>query len=166
MSAPQMSTPGADQHRTPASGALLSSAVASFPDYVGAQALVDRMSDGGFPVDHVRIVGNGLRTVEQVTGRFTKGWAALTGAGSGAWIGLLIGLLLGLFTIGTAWITIILTSVVIGAAWGALFGFLGHLGTRGMRDFRSVQILAAQRYDVEVDSAFSADATRFVRVKM
>ncbi len=35
----------------------------------------------------LRIVGTGLRTVEEVTGRMTKGRAALFGAGTGAWFG-------------------------------------------------------------------------------
>jgi Heat induced stress protein YflT domain len=46
-----------------------------FGSYEEAQQLVDRLSDAGFPVD-LRIVGTGLRTVEQVTGRLTKGRAA------------------------------------------------------------------------------------------
>ncbi|ETW22139.1 general stress protein [Mycobacterium gastri] len=74
--------------------------VASFDTYDAAQELVDRMSDGGFPVEHVRIVGDGLRTVEQVTGRMTKGKAALAGAASGAWIGLLFLL----FAVGLLWL--------------------------------------------------------------
>ena len=41
----------------------------SVPDYARAQAIVDQLSDAGFPVEHVRIVGTGLRTVEQVLGR-------------------------------------------------------------------------------------------------
>ena len=73
--------------------------VASFDNYLAAQHLVDRMSDGGFPVEHVRIVGDGARTVEHVTGRMTKGKAALAGAASGAWFGTLIGLLFAVFVV-------------------------------------------------------------------
>ncbi|HKS48522.1 MAG TPA: general stress protein [Amycolatopsis sp.] len=54
--------------------------LASFDTYLDAQRLVDRMSDDGFPVEHVRIVGDGIRTVEQVTGRMTRGKAAAMGA--------------------------------------------------------------------------------------
>ncbi|WP_198419749.1 general stress protein [Mycobacterium intracellulare] len=43
--------------------------VASFDHYLDAQRLVDQMSDDGFPVEHVRIIGDGVRTVEHVTGR-------------------------------------------------------------------------------------------------
>lgn len=39
-----------------------------FEDYADAQRLVDRLSDSGFPVEHVQIVRTGLRTVEQVMG--------------------------------------------------------------------------------------------------
>lgn len=61
--------------------------IATFDDYAGAQRLVDRMSDDGFPVEHVRIVGDNVRTVEQVTGRLTRGRAAMAGAAWGAIFG-------------------------------------------------------------------------------
>jgi hypothetical protein len=134
----------------------------SFSNYAEAQQLVDRMSDGGFPVEHVRIIGDDLQTVEQVTGRLTNGKAALAGAGSGAWFGLFVGLIVGLFAVGTFWLWILLFGLVIGAIWGALFGFFAHWATRGRRDFSSVQTLQAKRYDVYVDASQAAQAARFV----
>jgi MFS family permease len=139
-----------------------SSLLASFSDYVEAQRLVDRMSDDGFPVESVRIVGEGVRTVEQVTGRMTRGRAAAAGAASGAWFGVLVGLLFGLFTAGAAWVWLLLISLVIGAFWGAVFGFVAHWSTRGKRDFSSVMTLQAQRYEVHVDKERAAEAARFV----
>lgn len=153
-----MANPAFDSD-APTSGAQ--QLIASFPDYAGAQHLVDRMSDDGFPVEHVRIVGHDVRTVEQVTGRMTRVKAALAGAASGAWFGLLIGLLLGLFAVGPAWVWLVLVSVVIGAAWGAVFGFLAHWTTRGQRDFASVTSLRAERYDVYVDASYAAQAARY-----
>jgi hypothetical protein len=135
--------------------------IASFPDYAGAQRLVDRMSDDGFPVEHVRIVGDGVRTVEQVTGRMTRARAAAAGAASGAWFGLLIGLLLGLFAVGPAWLWLVLVSLLMGAAWGGLFGFLAHWATRGRRDFASVTSLQAENYQVYVDASHAAQAARY-----
>lgn len=102
------------------------------PSYDEAQRLVDRLSDAGFPVEHVRLVGTDLRLVEQVTGRMTYGKAALYGAASGAWLGLLIGLLLGLFTV-VGWLSVILWAVLLGAVWGLIFGLLGHAATGGRR---------------------------------
>jgi hypothetical protein len=133
----------------------------SFKTYVEAQALVDRMSDDGFPVEHVRIVGDGLRTVEQVTGRLTVARAAGAGALTGAWLGLLIGFLLGIFALGPYWLWVILVSVLFGALWGAIAGALAHWATRGRRDFSSVQTLQAQRYDVYVDATHAAQAARY-----
>jgi hypothetical protein len=139
-----------------------SSLLASFADYVDAQRLVDRMSDDGFPVESVRIVGEGVRTVEQVTGRMTRGRAAASGAAGGAWFGVFIGLLFGLFTSGAGWVWLLLISTLIGAFWGAVFGFVAHWSTRGQRDFSSVMTLQAQRYEVHVDKAQAAQAARYV----
>lgn len=135
--------------------------LASFATYAEAQALVDRMSDDGFPVEQLRIIGDGVRTVEQVTGRMSLGKAAMAGAASGAWFGLLIGLLLGLFTTGPAWLWLLLTSLMLGVVWGAAFGALAHALTRGQRDFTSVMALQAQRYDVYVTTAHAEQAARY-----
>jgi uncharacterized membrane protein len=135
--------------------------VATFPDYADAQRLVDRMSDDGFPVEHVRIIGDGVRMVEQVTGRMTRGRAALAGAASGAWFGLLIGLLLGMFALGPAWLWLLVVGLLTGAVWGAVFGFIAHWATRGQRDFASVMSLQAERYGVYVDASHAAEVTRY-----
>ncbi|KAA0015879.1 general stress protein [Antrihabitans cavernicola] len=136
--------------------------IATFDNYPAAQQLVDRMSGDGFPVEHVRIVGDGVRTVEYVTGRVTKGKAALTGAAGGAWFGALIGLLCGMFAVGPAWLWVLLVAVIIGALWGAMFGYVAHWSTGGRRDFSSVQTLQARRYDVYVDAVRAADAAHYV----
>ncbi len=57
---------------------------------------------------------------------------------------------------------VLLVAVGIGALWGALFGFVGHYATRGKRDFASIQTLTAGRYDVLVDSARAAEASRIL----
>ena len=72
--------------------------VARFDDYETAQRAVDRLSDDGFPVEKLDIVGSDLRLIERVTGRLTTLRAAAAGAVSGLWAGLLIGVLLGLFS--------------------------------------------------------------------
>jgi hypothetical protein len=136
--------------------------LARFPSYAGAQHLVDRLSDAKFPVEHTRIVGNGVRSVERVTGRMTKGRAALYGAGSGAWFGLFIGLIFAIFTIGPVWIGVMLTTVLLGAVFGAFAGFVGHWATRGVRDFSSISALEADEYEVQVDAGLYEDALRLV----
>jgi hypothetical protein len=149
----------------PARSAPQQQLIASFDNYLAAQALVDRMADSGFPVEHVRIIGDGVRTVEVVTGRMTKAKAALYGAGSGAWFGLLIGVIFSIFTVGPAWIWALIIPTLIGAFWGAAFGFIAHWSTRGRRDFASVQTLEAQRYDVYVASQYAAKAQSYVNTQ-
>jgi hypothetical protein len=137
--------------------------VASYPDYPQAQRAVDYLSDSGFAVENLRVLGHGVTTVEAITGRMTTGRAVLSGAASGAWFGLFIGLLLGMFTVGTGWLDVMAAGLFIGAAWGAIFGFAGrHWATRGRRDFTSTSTLAAERYDVVCAPAFVGEAAQLL----
>lgn len=122
--------------------------VARFGDYESAQRAVDRLSDDGFPVEKLDIVGSGLRVVERVTGRLTKARAAAAGALSGLWAGLLFGVLLGLFTTGHSFLAVVATGAALGLGWGAIFGYAAHARTRGERDFSSMRQLVATRYDL------------------
>src|SRR6202044_87852 len=122
--------------------------VGRFDDYESAQRAVDRLSDDGFPVEKLDIVGSGLRLVERVTGRLTRSRAATAGALSGLWAGLLFGILLGLFTSGHSFLAVAATGAALGVLWGAAFGFVAHARTRGQRDFTSVRQLVATRYDL------------------
>jgi hypothetical protein len=126
--------------------------VASYATYAEAQRAVDALSDAGFPVEVAEIVGYDVRLVERVTGRVTNARAAGAGAATGAWFGLFIGLLVGLFTSGPEWVGLVLGGLLIGAFWGALFGFFAHWVTRGQRDFESVSNLVAGRYEVTVSA--------------
>src|SRR5690606_24550665 len=51
----------------------------TYDTYDEAQAVVDRLARGEFPVKQVSIVGSDLRTVERVTGKMTYGRAAIAG---------------------------------------------------------------------------------------
>ncbi len=131
--------------------------VATYPDYAAAQKAVDYLSDQKFPVEKTAIVGTNLTLVETVLGRLTTGRAALAGAASGAWFGLFIGLLFGLFS-GRGWFGVLISSILIGAVWFAVFGAIAHSMTRGQRDFTSRTSLKAGQYavNVEVDAAEEA----------
>jgi Heat induced stress protein YflT domain len=122
--------------------------VARFDDYESAQRAVDRLSDDGFPVEKLDVVGSDLRLVERVTGRLTTGRAASAGALSGLWAGLLFGILLGLFTSGHSFLAVAATGAALGVIWGAVFGYVAHARTRGQRDFSSVRQLVASQYDL------------------
>jgi uncharacterized membrane protein len=129
-------------------------AVAAYDSYDEAQRAVDRLSDQGFPVEKVAIVGEGLKYVEQVTGRLTIARAALLGAAQGAVIGGLFGVLLALFFTydpNPAVPLIILYGIAVGALFGAILGALLHAATGGTRDFSSVAGMRSDRYEILVD---------------
>jgi hypothetical protein len=116
--------------------------VATYPNYREAEAAVDYLSDQDFPVEKVRIVGRGLRLVEQVTGRLGSKEAAQRGLVAGALVGALFGWIFGLFD----WINPLISAallalygLIFGAIVGALFGWLAHLALGGQRDFASVK---------------------------
>ena len=133
--------------------------VGSYDGYEQAQAAVDYLSDEKFAVENVTIIGTDLRMIETVTGRLTQGRAIAAGAAGGAWWGLFVGLLLGIFsTDGGAWIGSVLTGLVIGLAFGAIFGWMGYRATGGRRDFTSTSKIVASRYDVMCNPAHAEEA--------
>jgi hypothetical protein len=136
--------------------------IATYSSYLEAERAVDWLSDQGFAVEHVAIVGTGLRTVEQVAGRLTTGRAALTGAGQGALIGLLFALLFGLFFTGPGFLGLLAYAVVAGAVFGAIFGAVGHAALGGRRDFASTQTTEAERYELQVDHTVADEAQRLI----
>ena len=138
--------------------AVPTTTIAEFDRYEDAQALVDRLSDNRFAVQHVRIVGVGLSSVEQVLGRMSYPRAALSGALGGAWFGVFVGLLFMLIS-GAPW-SWVLWSLLLGAAFGMIFGVLNHALTGGKRDFVSIKGLQAERYAVQVASEHAAEAQR------
>lgn len=132
--------------------------IASYGDYRQAQRAVDYLSDQKFPVEHITIVGSGLKLIETVTGRLTWGRAALAGATAGLWFGLLIGLFVAIFSTGTSTLALLLW----GALWGVTAGLIFSLGmyalSGGTRDFISHQELRADSYDVTVDARHAESA--------
>ncbi|WSA27138.1 hypothetical protein OIE13_04435 [Streptosporangium sp. NBC_01810] len=120
--------------------------LAGYDNYLAAQRTVDGLSDAGFPVENVAIVGSDLKLEETVTGRVTDGRAALTGAGSGAAFGAMVGMFLGLFTsTALSFIVLVLWAALWGAVMGAAFGFINHAFTRGKRDFASRSAIIPSR---------------------
>jgi hypothetical protein len=139
--------------------------IATTPDYAEAERIVDQLSDRGFPVERVAIVGHDLQVVEQVVGRMTWGRAALNGALSGAFPGVLFGWIFGLFS----WVDPLIAAaqlglygLVIGAVLGAVVGLVLYGLQRGRRDFASVPTMRPTRYEVVVDPEVADEALRLL----
>jgi heat induced stress protein YflT len=131
--------------------------LAVYDDYAAAQKTVDFLSDHKFPVEQLMIVGTDLKRVERITGRLTTGRVALGGLLSGVWFGLFIGVLFTLFTNGNGLATI-LSTMLVGAAFGAIWALVGYAATRGRRDFSSVTQVVATKYEVLVEHKVAATA--------
>jgi len=123
--------------------------IARFGTYLEAQKAVDYLSDNHFPVQAVTIVGVDLQMVERVTGRLTYGRVAVAGLLSGAWFGLFVGLALLILSSSSEGNGIsVFATMVIGAAFGLLFGLISYSFTGGRRDFTSTSQIVAGEYRV------------------
>ncbi len=138
-------------------------AVESYSSYVEAQRAVDVLVRADFPVKQLAIIGNDLKSVEQVTGKMSYGRAALGGAASGAWLGIFLGLILFIFAPSGASMPLIFAALLIGAGFGMLFGIVSYSVKRKRRDFSSVMQLVAVSYTVQAPSELVHKARNVLR---
>ncbi|MEO5980899.1 MAG: general stress protein [Pedococcus sp.] len=130
-----------------------------YDTYEKAQRAVDYLSDHEFPVQNVLIVGTDLKQLERVTGRLTRGRAALGGLISGAWLGLFVGFIFALLDSQSgAGLAGILATVAFGSLFGVVWSLIGYQITRGPRDFTSVMQVVATQYEVLVEHKFAVQA--------
>ena len=121
--------------------------VASFATYPEAQGAVDALSDQGFPVQHLAIIGTDLRQVERITGRMSWGRAAMSGAMNGLWIGVFFGIIMSVAGSSGPRLNF-WACVLLGVLWGIVFQLFSYALTRGRRDFTSISQVVASRYSI------------------
>ena len=136
--------------------------VASYDNYAEAQRAVDALSDNKFPVEHTAIVGEGLKFVEEVTGRLNWARALSNGAGSGALSGVIIGFFFSFFTVGPDALALALYGLFVGALVGAVLSAVGYALSGGKRDFTSVNQMKAETYKVMVDVELASEAAAII----
>ena len=147
-----MSQPGMRQNpQLPVLNLEYPKSLGVFSEYAEAQRAVDYLSDHEFPVQECMIVGTDLRQVERITGRLTWGRVIVGGLASGAWMGAFVGLIFSLFSTGNGVLAMIISTVFIGAIFGAFWAAIGYAATRGRRDFTSVSQVVATKYEVLVE---------------
>lgn len=141
--------------------------IATFGTYQEAQAAVDKLADTeGFPVQAAAIVGNDMKSVERVTGRLSWGRAAGAGAASGLWLGLLFGLVTTIFTPANAnpGVGYLFGAVLLGLAFGIVFGLISYAVSRNRRDFSSVMQVVATTYSLVVNPEVANRARNIIGV--
>lgn len=133
--------------RVPPGREQVGETVAAFPSYEAAQKAVSTLIAAEVPARDIAIVGQGLRSIERITGRLGYAAAARSGAVSGLFLGLLFSFV---FVLGmpTASITAFLGVMLVGVALGMLLNLITYAAVRRRRDFASVMQVIADRYEV------------------
>jgi hypothetical protein len=119
-----------------------SSVVCLYPTVDAAEHAVQKLGQGGFPIQHVSIITKDLGSEKKVHGFVTSCDVAKSAARTGAWVGGIFGLLVGaafvwLPGVGPLVVAGSLTSALMGGLEGAvagaaLTGVLGWLGALGI----------------------------------
>jgi hypothetical protein len=124
-------------------------AVASFPTYEAAQKAVSSLIAAEIPAREIAIVGQGLRSIERITGRLGYASAARSGAVNGLLLGLLFSAIL---VIGSPSVPIqaFVGVLFVGIAIGMLMSLVAYSFVRRRRDFASVMQVVADHYEVTV----------------
>ncbi|WP_214468296.1 general stress protein [Microbacterium flavescens] len=123
--------------------------VASFPTYDAAQKAVSSLIAADVPARDIAIVGQGLRSIERVTGRLGYASAARSGAINGLLLGLLFSAIL---VIGSPTVPIqaFVGVLFVGIAIGMLLSLVTYSFVRRRRDYASVMQVVADHYEVTV----------------
>lgn len=135
--------------RFPQSVDDLGQTVASFPTYEAAQKAVSTLIAAEVPARDIAIVGQGLRSVERVTGRLGYATAARSGAINGVLLGLLFSAIL---VIGSPSVPIqaFVGVIFVGIAIGMLLSIITYSFVRRRRDFASVMQVVADHYELTI----------------
>jgi hypothetical protein len=134
----------------------------TYDTYLEAQQVVDKLAKADFDVRQLSIIGSDLKTIERVTGKLTYGRSAIAGAVSGAWLGLFAGTLLFLFT-SSPNLTYAFAVILIGAAFGMLFGIVSYGVNRRRRDYTSTHQVIATSYQVLAPSTLIVRAQELLQ---
>lgn len=135
--------------RAPQGSDAVGQTVASFPTYEAAQKAVSSLIAADIPARDIAIVGQGLRSIERITGRLGYASAARSGAVNGLLLGLLFSAIL---VIGSPSVPIqaFVGVLFVGIAIGMLLSIVAYSFVRRRRDYASVMQVVADHYEVTV----------------
>ncbi len=148
------------------------STVAVFTNHASAEAAIRRLSEAGFPIERLSIIGKGYQTEEQVVGFFNLGdrvklWGKNGALWGGLWGLLSAGVFMTFPVIGPVVVLGHLAAMVFGAlegavvigGLGALAGALATIGVPNDSVLRYEQDLRAENFLVVVHGS-EAEARR------
>lgn len=95
------------------------SVIGMYPNMQSVDDAIQTLDQSGFPITHLSVVSQHLRSEKQVRGFVTPGDYALKGAGLGAWTGGIFGLLFG---VAFLWVPDLGSLIVAGPLFAVLIG--------------------------------------------
>lgn len=153
-------TPGARPQRDALTEKPAGQVVSTYSTHAEARHAIDVLAEENFPVRSISLIGNGLSSVERVTGRVGWGRVAFSGASGGAYLGIFIGFIQVLLmpklaadiavTFGSA--------IIICMGLGMLFAIIMHGRNPQRKTFTSVTQVIASRYDLIVPDELLSQA--------
>lgn len=123
--------------------------VAAFKRYADATKAVDKLSEAGFPLNSVTVVGSDLHMVERVVGKLTPARVALGGAGQGLTWGLLMGLF-AILLLPDSGMLLVVIAIAVGVLGGVLLAAITWGLSRNRRSYASRNSLVAAHYTILV----------------
>ncbi len=144
-------------------GRLRRRVIASFGTYAEAERAADYLADENFPVERATIVAEGIKFVEQITGKRTWVRAVSNGALTGGVLGMFLGAFMGLFNIVQPLVSafaLAIYGIVFGLVLGAVISAVAYSFASGRRDFTSVGSMEASLYSLVVDEDMADEARR------
>ena len=129
-----------------------------YTTYGDAQKAVDSLADQNFPVGNLAIVGTDLKLIERVTGRKTWGTVLTQGVSSGLSTALMVALIMWFITPERSVVSIFAMALLVGIGIGVAFAAIGHLASKGQRDFTSVSQTIPSKFEILCEHKVAADA--------
>ena len=129
-----------------------------YTSYGDAQKAVDSLADQNFPVGNLAIVGTDLKLIERVTGRKTWGTVLTQGVSSGLSTALMVALIMWFINPERSVVSIFATALLVGIGIGVAFAAIGHLASKGQRDFTSVSQTIPSKFEILCEHKVAADA--------
>lgn len=121
--------------------------VGRFSRHADAQSAVDLLAERGFPIQHLSIVGTGLKQVDHVVAPLSYAKVAGSGAVQGLFYGAFLALLMMMVT-GQSWLLALSTALPIAVAFWMIFAVIAYARRGRHRNFTAVSQLVAEQYEL------------------
>lgn len=138
--------------------------IASFDDYEVAQQAIAKLAQAEFPIKSAMIVGEGLKSIERVTGKLSYARVALSGASTGIWLGMFFGLITILINPVDIQGTLLMAALLVGAGVGALIAVVFYSLNRRRREYTSIMQMVASKYSLQVTPDLANQARSILNI--